>query len=142
MMNLFRRRGAHDAMEACHPGLLARLVEAELTRYVDPLFDAEVRRVRREALYKCNQVREAVLERYQDEIAQAEEDLEAAAQRVKELQEQIAEEVREEAPHQIVFIVIAKCVAVGTFTRSWAPVLPFVRRIRAWVGAGPQGKAR
>lgn len=53
-----------DALEALHPGELARIVEAEVCRYIDPELPKKVSAAEREFQHKLEEIEEEVHDRY------------------------------------------------------------------------------
>ncbi len=101
-----------DALEALYPGEMAKLLEQELDRYLDPTLDERIRHARWNVNHQMQKIRDEVAESYQEEIdgltleyddvVDAAQKLEEAAEvweaSAKGLWETIAEEMRERKP--------------------------------------------
>ena len=94
-----------DALEALHPGEMARLLEAEIDRYLDPTLDERVSEARWNLHHRLREIAETVTEPHQDEIDQLTAEYEdiigelgAWGQRAEGLWSTITEELEEEQP--------------------------------------------
>lgn len=96
-----------DALEALHPGELARIVTDEVCRYIDPTLASRVRRAEWDYKSRIDEVEEGVLANYDIEDIQGRYDeafdvFEAAVAEIErdteQLWPQIASELREKVP--------------------------------------------
>ncbi len=94
-----------DALEALHPGEMARLLEAEIDRYLDPTLEERVSEVRWNLRHRLREIQAAVAEPHQDEIDELTSDyegivasLEAWERSAEDLWSTITEELEEEQP--------------------------------------------
>ncbi len=94
-----------DALEALHPGEMARLLEAEIDRYLDPTLKERVSEARWKLNRQLREIEETVTESHQegiDELTLAYEgivaDLEAWERNAEDLWSTITEELEEEQP--------------------------------------------
>ena len=94
-----------DALEALRPGEMARLLEAEIDRHLDPTLEERVSEVRWNLNHQLREIAETVTEPHQDEIDQLTSDyedivarLEAWERSAEDLWSTITEELEEEQP--------------------------------------------
>ena len=94
-----------DALEALHPGEMARLLEAEIDRYLDPTLDERVSEARWNLRHRLREIAETVTEPHQDEIDQLTAEYEdiigelgAWGQRAEGLWSTLTEELEEAQP--------------------------------------------
>ncbi len=94
-----------DALEALHPGEIARLLEAEIDRYLDPTLEERVSEVRWNFRHRLREIAETVTEPHQDEIDELTSNyeeivasLEAWERSAEDLWSTIAERLEEEQP--------------------------------------------
>ncbi len=95
-----------DALEALHPGEMAKLLEQEIDRYLDPTLEERVREVRWNLHRHLRDIAEAVAEPHQDEIGQLTAEYEdivgelsAWEERAEGLWSTITEKLYEEETH-------------------------------------------
>ncbi len=94
-----------DALEALHPGVMAKLLEAEIDRYLDPTLEERVSEVRWNLRHRLREIQAAVAEPHQDEIDELTSDyeeivasLEAWERSAEDLWSTITEELEEAQP--------------------------------------------
>ncbi|MCG5477475.1 MAG: hypothetical protein KK478_00150 [Ensifer alkalisoli] len=96
-----------DALEALHPGELAKIVQTEVCRYIDPTLSSRVREVNSRYQREVLQVEDEVLEKYDIADIQARYDelkgdfeagAEALEEETRELWPQIAEDLQARIP--------------------------------------------
>jgi hypothetical protein len=83
-----------DALEALHPGEIEQLLITEIERYYDTTLDERLVEVAAQAKSDLENITEEVHARYADRLLFAEWSRDATAARIRQLQEQIAEEER------------------------------------------------
>ncbi len=95
-----------DALEALHPGVMARLLEAEIDRHLDPTLEERVSEVRWNLRHRLREIQAAVTEPHQDEIDELTSDyegivasLEAWERSAEDLWSTITEELEEAQPN-------------------------------------------
>jgi hypothetical protein len=123
-----------DALEALHPGELAALLGAELDRYFSHELGGRVRAARVEFQQDLQKRRSAILDEYEEEIAELQQEheqyradnvkwAEDFTNRIKELWHAIAGEMRDSAPDLVDFPIPEAEYAVerdGTlFNSQW-----------------------
>jgi hypothetical protein len=94
-----------DALEALHPGELAKIVKQEVCRYIDPTLDSRVWAAEHEAYAEVGDIEDAVHDNYRDRIDAFQqrydtirEDLDALSNDGHELWSVIASDLRDQAP--------------------------------------------
>jgi hypothetical protein len=94
-----------DAMEALHPGELARIVNAEIDNFLDPNLEKKVAQVRREQGLAVDVIVAQIEKKHTEEIEELESDLQEIAhslyewtERAQELWTTMAEELEEKKP--------------------------------------------
>jgi hypothetical protein len=96
-----------DALEALHPGELAKIIEAEVCRYIDPTLDSRLRSVNSTFEQRVNAAEREVLsrfdtsdikERLNDLVDQFESDFDDLEEEANSMWEDVAKELEAEAP--------------------------------------------
>ena len=87
-----------DALEALHPGELARIVEEAILVYYDPSLQERADEVKREMIADLDTEREAVLKPYQDGLEDLEQDYVALLEDFGETQARFAELIADFQP--------------------------------------------
>ena len=79
-----------DALEALHPGEMAKLLDQELDRYLDPTLNERVREVRWKLEHQLDEIEKKVIESHQEEIDQLIFEYDAVNDAFNALEENIA----------------------------------------------------
>jgi hypothetical protein len=80
-----------DALEALHPGALARILEAEIGRYYDATLEDRIDEAVSEAEAEIEAFEDDIRERYADEIEAIESDVDALNEEISEFVERVRE---------------------------------------------------
>jgi hypothetical protein len=112
-----------DALEALHPGEMARIVTEEINNWLDPNLERRVRRVKSDQWLRCDRIEKRIHEKYAEQIEELSDQFNEAIEKFDEWEQEadelwgaIAEDLEESAPN-LSEIEIPRSEAVGETDR-------------------------